>query len=492
MKYRINFSIPDTNFNLVAYDPSIFIKCIPKKDGKQLFTEWYIEYEDGLTQSFVETSIIEKVAIWIKDKIIVEPEWADKIHGEAEKYNCEYFAFARQIVDMDLSVVNNQKLFELYRDLREFQVKTHSHAIATTWFLDSDREVYSDYLREELKKYLITLAITDKTKQVEYFTILTTPHKESFATHEQIEFLQLLKKIKESGDQVKDFEEDIKDHYQKWHWVPYGYIGPAYTLDYYENKIKQELQTENISELLVVEKGRSQKVKKERDELISKIKLPAGLKHFFDIACDIIWLKDYRKYCLWHGHYVLDLLTKEIAKRVHISHKQANHLLVEEVKKALFDGEVDENLINERIKYTLIYCTEEENKYYYGDEARKIRVKLEVEDIEVDLLQGFRGTCACPGEVEGRVKIVNSVTDIDKVKAGDIMLAHTTYPSMLPAMKRAGAIVSEDGGITCHAAIVSREFRIPCVVGVKKITEILKDGDRVFVDATEGVVKKIS
>ncbi|PLX28844.1 hypothetical protein C0581_00845 [Candidatus Parcubacteria bacterium] len=306
---------------------------------------------------------------------------------------------------------------------------------------------------------------------------------------EQIEFLTLLQTIKQSGGDVHNFLEDIELHYKKWHWVPYGYIGPAYTLDYYIDRIGQELKTENIDELISIEKTRSEKLKNERDELLEKIDLPADLKHLFDIARDIIWLKDYRKYCLWHGHYVLDLLTAEIAKRLHISHRQANHMLTPEAQKSLVDGDdVDEHLLNERILYTLIHSTENGSKFYYGEKAKHIRESFDIEEIEIDRSHGFKGTCACPGVVKGEVKIVNSMEDIGKVNDGDIMLALTTYPSMLPAMKRASAIVTEDGGITCHAAIVSREFKIPCVVGVKKICSMLKDGDIVKVDATDGTI----
>ncbi|MBU0546496.1 hypothetical protein KKA13_04570, partial [Patescibacteria group bacterium] len=203
------------------------------------------------------------------------------------------------------------------------------------------------------------------------------------------------------------------------------------------------------------------------------------------------WLKDFRKYCIWYGHFVLDKFTKEIAKRVRLTHKQANHFLREEVREVLLRAEADEHLLNERVKYCLMRATEEGTEYFYGQEAKEMMEKIEVEEDTIDLSAGFKGSTACPGKVTGAVKIVNSIEDIKKVEAGDIMLALTTYPAYLPAMKRAAAIVTEDGGITCHAAIVSREFRIPCVVGIRKITKILKDGDRIEVDATNGVIKII-
>ncbi len=71
------------------------------------------------------------------------------------------------------------------------------------------------------------------------------------------------------------------------------------------------------------------------------------------------------------------------------------------------------------------------------------------------------------------------------------MVAHTTFPALVPAMKKASAIITDDGGLTCHAAIVSRELQTPCVVGTKHATKILHDGDVVEVDANNGIVKKL-
>lgn len=101
------------------------------------------------------------------------------------------------------------------------------------------------------------------------------------------------------------------------------------------------------------------------------------------------------------------------------------------------------------------------------------------------------GTVACPGKAKGRVKIINLPEEMGQMKAGDIMVAHTTFPSLVPAMKKASAIITDDGGITCHAAIVSRELKIPCIVGTKIATQALKDGDLVVVDAAKGIIKLI-
>jgi pyruvate,water dikinase len=98
------------------------------------------------------------------------------------------------------------------------------------------------------------------------------------------------------------------------------------------------------------------------------------------------------------------------------------------------------------------------------------------------------GLGAAPGSASGTVRIINSGRDLDKVKQGDIMVTKMTMPDMVPGMKRAGAIVTDEGGMACHAAIVSRELGCPAVVGTKKATSVLKDGMEITVDGGKGMV----
>ena len=98
------------------------------------------------------------------------------------------------------------------------------------------------------------------------------------------------------------------------------------------------------------------------------------------------------------------------------------------------------------------------------------------------------GQGASPGVVSGRVVIVRDVKDTSAVKDGDIMVTKMTNPDMVPAMRRVSAIVTDEGGMTCHAAIVSRELGTPAVVGTKKATKLLRDGQVVTVDGEKGLI----
>jgi len=100
----------------------------------------------------------------------------------------------------------------------------------------------------------------------------------------------------------------------------------------------------------------------------------------------------------------------------------------------------------------------------------------------------LEGLGASPGVVSGKVKIVQSMGELDKVLEGDILVTKMTTPDMVPAMKRSAAIVTDEGGMTCHAAIVSRELGTPAVVGTREATRALQDGQVVTVDGEKGHV----
>lgn len=131
---------------------------------------------------------------------------------------------------------------------------------------------------------------------------------------------------------------------------------------------------------------------------------------------------------------------------------------------------------------------------FYLLQARPITT-LREESVQIDMEKKdnlevlVKGMPASPGVAFGEVKIIKN-DDISDVKEGDILVTVMTNPDMVPAMSKARAIVTNEGGRTCHAAIVSRELGVPCIVGCHNATEVLKNGQKVTVDATRGIVYK--
>jgi len=116
--------------------------------------------------------------------------------------------------------------------------------------------------------------------------------------------------------------------------------------------------------------------------------------------------------------------------------------------------------------------------------------ETEAEDMTEERIIVTKGLGASPGMASGTVKIISSTDELDKIEEGDILVTVMTTPDMVPAMKRANGIITNEGGITCHAAIVSRELGIPCVVGTGDATKVLEENKIVTLDGNKGTVYK--
>ena len=142
------------------------------------------------------------------------------------------------------------------------------------------------------------------------------------------------------------------------------------------------------------------------------------------------------------------------------------------------------------------------NSYiYYGG---KLYTELNVRQLErlakIKILQDsgksiprhiLEGVTAMKGKVVGRVKVILESEKLNKVRKNDILVAPMTTPDYIMAMKKAAAFVTDEGGLTCHAAIIAREMKKPCIIGTKIATQVLKDGDLVELDAEKGIVNVI-
>ena len=121
----------------------------------------------------------------------------------------------------------------------------------------------------------------------------------------------------------------------------------------------------------------------------------------------------------------------------------------------------------------------------------KKRYNFALQKINPKFKSSFTGQIAYKGLVTGRVRIIQKRAQISSLTKGEVLVSSMTVPDFIPAMRRASSFVTDEGGITCHAAIVAREMKKPCIIGTRVATKVLKDGDMVEVDANKGVVKVI-
>lgn len=183
-------------------------------------------------------------------------------------------------------------------------------------------------------------------------------------------------------------------------------------------------------------------------------------------------------------------LLEKIAKKYGITYEDITFITGDELIESLKRGEliVPKEEINSRKRRFGLFL---HNKKVYILNEKECDGVFGKEKISTRKVKILKGSMACAGKAKGEVCIVKNFLDFSKFKPNGILVAHSTTPNYIILMHMAKAFLTQEGGITSHAAIVSREMKKPCIVGIKNLMQELKDGDIVEVDADKGIVKII-
>lgn len=221
-------------------------------------------------------------------------------------------------------------------------------------------------------------------------------------------------------------------------------------------------------------------IEKSKDETINKNLKEMGRLKFEARAV----LNQFYNHSMVFGNYVKRL--SRMTKR-----NDLRWLSYDEIIKAAKGHKVR---ASRRDKMDWILAKKTDWKILSGKNSKKI-----IEDFDNSLLprkiDEFGGIIASKGYYKGRVKLIKTIfsdnikKEILKFKKGEVLVAQTTGPELMHILQKAGAIITDEGGMMSHAAIVSREFGIPCIVGARIATRVLKDNDIVEVDANSGIVR---
>lgn len=214
------------------------------------------------------------------------------------------------------------------------------------------------------------------------------------------------------------------------------------------------------------------KIKENPSKVHQTITPPKDIKKLVDEVRELVWYRTYRSDIFYELLFMSRPILREIADLYKIDFKDLKYYSILDLVKGK----------PKRYNYDI-------NAAYYNGEIAFFNEPIIIENKKQS--SEVKGVTAYKGKIQGIAKIVNTVADLDKVKKGNILVAPMTFPSFIMAMNRASAFVTNEGGITCHAAIVSREMHKPCIVGTRNATKVLKDGDLVEVDADKGIVRII-
>lgn len=277
----------------------------------------------------------------------------------------------------------------------------------------------------------------------------------------------------------------------RWFWLDFGHVGSIINQENLTEKFAHILsdKTTSAQELEKIQTYHAQ-IQERQNKLIEELGLNEKEKKLFESARLFSYLKGYRMDILSAANAFFDRVFSAYADKWGWDKDIFRFSTMEEVIGYFQAQKPDiDKILGRKDGSVWILNNEREGMVILQDEAarefEKQRLVNEDEKMAKDLI---KGNTAYPGVVKGPVRIVMNASDLGKVQDGDVLVAVQTTPELLPGMKKAIAFVTDIGGITSHAAIVSREMKKPCIVGAKNATKVLKDGDLVKVDADHGYI----
>ena len=225
-------------------------------------------------------------------------------------------------------------------------------------------------------------------------------------------------------------------------------------------------------------------------ELVNLLKPNKDEKKRLELAPYLIFFKDYRDDVRRTHAFSWLFLFETIAKKFSVTTADVGYLTLDEIGEALVSGRLDKGIIKTRKEgQSVITISKAGDKIVVSSGLpsfyRQIINKINQDEKRFVV----SGLVAQTGKARGKVRIVRSPHDLKHIEKGDIIVANTTHPDYLPAMQRAAAFVTNEGGVISHAAIIAREMKKPCIVGTKIATQVLQNGQLVEVDADKGVVR---
>jgi len=286
----------------------------------------------------------------------------------------------------------------------------------------------------------------------------------------------------------------LKHHAYEYRWIQTAHLGKKDILfSNFESRL-DELRKKSSKELdaeLNHLKNLEENVKQKKSILLKRKPVDKETRQILDIIALITPFHDMRKEIFMRSIYTSDYIREEIAKRFGYTREEISVFEVKELKKLQEGKKIDKDYAHELTRSGLLYVNTKTNvwEYMVGKEAEAFAKK----ELTVDIsgMTEILGTIASLGIAKGRVKIIHGFNEMSKMEKGDVLVTSMTRPEIIPAMRKASAIVTDEGGVTCHAAIVSRELGIPCIIGTKIASSVLKDNDFVEIDANKGVIKII-
>lgn len=437
---------------------------------------------------------------WVtKDEARKVLDWSIKKHKEDKRYfNKKYKEFTKVCLDI------NNVFLEVKKGLKKYSNKDIKKVLLELFKLGRKQYGYSllpeglDTLSEQYYLNLLPKIKTDKALDI--VRILSSLEKMSFLDQEKLDLLKLARK---HFKDIKKACKDIEKHRDKYFWIQNNFRGAIYLdNEFFFDSLKELIKSKSLEDIKKEIKRLNNKERitlKQRADIYKKYKISKQAKSFFELVRFFALLQDDRKEDIQKLVFCIDQIFNEINKRFKIPKSDIDNYLIKDVVQILEKGiKVSKKEINRRkkaITFSYIENNKLKSKYFFGKDSNFIAnfFKKKRKELSKKELKGFVASLSKGKDIliKGKVRIVFDPIK-DKFNKGEILVSGMTRPEFIPLMKQAKAIVTNEGGITTHAAIISRELGIPCIIGTKVATDVLKNGDNIQLDLNTGIIKKIN
>lgn len=431
----------------------------------------FLIYKNGWARIYGYQRRYQKIVNYIFNKISKDKKYVGRIKKIFNEKAKEFLSFVRKIEKNNWSKLSNQELIEI----KEKYIKLYHEIVPYG-------EPLPYFLKEKLQAVLDEYLVKEKNIPGKNYETLTTSLYQSFLNRETEELWNIAKKYRNNKTELS---KAVKKHEKKYAWILFDYASLVCNERYFLNKAKDLLK--NPPKILDYKK-----LKKDKQKIIKKYKIAPIYKYYLNVLEDLFYLMDRKKEVLTQAHFAITLLYQEAANRLSLSLNDVRWFFWKEVKEALLSKRKLSFKKAQQRKKSLVTKYINGRAIFLNDkEMKKLILDIEKDQQLNSKKKTLKGIPASSGKVRGKICYLRSAQENSKIKKGQILLVSNTTPDFMPAVHKATAIITNEGGLTCHAAIISRELKIPCVVGTKIATQILKDGDLVEVDASKGIIKII-
>lgn len=300
-----------------------------------------------------------------------------------------------------------------------------------------------------------------------------------------------LLKIAFKGSRKLSIKQDIERHIKEYGWLKNSAMNNNYYSEKDIYKRLEQLRSEDVPAKIKLILNNRRKNRNKIKKYQNSFGFSQKLISYIDTLQEAIFFRSWRTERFYRNIQYLSGFLDEITRRLGVKiPSEVFYILPTEITDLLRkELKMNKEIIRERKQGYLMWGDGEKTQIYSGNIVTIAKKKIKFLSTKNQDCDKIHGQIACRGKVIGKARVIRMKGEFGKIRLGEILVVPSTTPDYVPIMKKSAAIVTDEGGLTCHSAIMSRELGIPCIIGTKISTKILHDGDLIEVDADNGVIK---